>query len=199
MPDWEENSSQLSDNLKTLLSELNTEASNRHPLNSDQARYWHRKVMFGLKPDNILLVGNFRGEKGLENEGVTIGGYNGTHPNNVAHELEIFDAQFQRIISKLDQEIDLDADLSDEDVGNILDVCSWVHGEWVRIHPFANGNGRISRMWVNVIAMRYGLPPFCRLRPRPDGYYSLAAMSAMTGDYYIMTPVFIDMLKSLYE
>jgi hypothetical protein len=33
-----------------------------------------------------------------------------------------------------------------------------LHGEWVRIHPFANGNGRIARLWVMWVAARYSLP-----------------------------------------
>jgi Fic family protein len=64
-----------------------------------------------------------------------------------------------------------------------LDVCAWVHAEWVRIHPFANGNGRTARLWANFIAMRYGLPPFVRLHPRPERGYGAAASAAMRGDW----------------
>jgi hypothetical protein len=55
-----------------------------------------------------------------------------------------------------------------------------LHGEWVRIHPFANGNGRIARLWVMGVAARYSLPPFIRLEPRPAGPpYEGAAMASM--------------------
>jgi hypothetical protein len=50
----------------------------------------------------------------------------------------------------------------------VIDLCARVHAEWVRIHPFANGNGRTAHLWANCILMRYGLPPFIRFRPRPN-------------------------------
>ena len=74
-------------------------------------------------------------------------------------------------------------DLTTDDLTAVLTLCAWVHSEWVRIHPFANGNGRTARLWVNSIAMRYGLPPFLRIRPRPDSGYGRAASSAMQGDW----------------
>lgn len=78
----------------------------------------------------------------------------------------------------------------------ILLLMSWVHSEWIRIHPFANGNGRIARLWANWVAMRYGLPPFVRLRPRPEGdAYATAAAKAMQGDYEATFPVFRRMLQ----
>jgi hypothetical protein len=27
-------------------------------------------------------------------------------------------------------------------------LAAILHGEWVRIHPFANGNGRTARLWA---------------------------------------------------
>jgi hypothetical protein len=48
---------------------------------------------------------------------------------------------------------------------------------------FANGNGRTARLWVNSIAMRYNLPPFLRLRPRPDAGYGDAGAEAMRGNW----------------
>jgi hypothetical protein len=48
----------------------------------------------------------------------------------------------------------------------VIDLCAWVHAEWVRIHPFANGNGLTARLWANSLAVRYGLPPFIRFAPK---------------------------------
>ncbi|MFP5232432.1 MAG: Fic family protein [Acidobacteriota bacterium] len=60
-----------------------------------------------------------------------------------------------------------------------------VHAEWIRIHPFANGNGRTARLWANLVAMRYGLPPSIRLRPRPNLGYREAPARAMHGDCWM--------------
>jgi Fic family protein len=49
--------------------------------------------------------------------------------------------------------------------------------------PALNGNGRTARLWANSIALRYGLPPFVRLRPRPDNGYGEAGVKAMRGDW----------------
>lgn len=62
--------------------------------------------------------------------------------------------------------------------------------EWVRIHPFANGNGRTARLWANFLAMRYGVPPFVRLRPRPGAGYGEAGAKAMQGDWKPTAAVF---------
>jgi hypothetical protein len=54
------------------------------------------------------------------------------------------------------------------------------------VHPFANGNGRIARVWANWAAMRYGLPPFVRLTPRPEGMaYAIGAHASMPGDHTV--------------
>ena len=83
----------------------------------------------------------------------------------------------------LDNLIAQGKDLSADEVGAVIDVCAWAHAEWVRIHPFANGNGRTARLWANLIAMRYGLPPFVRPRPRPGGDYESASAEAMQGNW----------------
>jgi hypothetical protein len=56
----------------------------------------------------------------------------------------------------------------------IVDLCAWIHAEWVRIHPFANGNGRTARLWANCLALRYDLQPFIRLRPWLNSGYAAA-------------------------
>lgn len=78
----------------------------------------------------------------------------------------------------------------------IVDLCAWVHAEWIRIHPFANGNGRTARLWANCIAMRYGLPPFIRLRLRPNYGYAEAGAKAMQGEWKPTAVVFRRLLDA---
>jgi hypothetical protein len=80
-----------------------------------------------------------------------------------------------------------------------LDVMGRAHAEWVRIHPFANGNGRTARLWANAVAMRHGLPPFVRLRPRPDDGYAKAGWRAMAGEWTPTVAVFHRLLRRFLQ
>jgi hypothetical protein len=86
----------------------------------------------------------------------------------------------------------------------VVGLCALIHGEWVRIHPFANGNGRIARLWVAFIALRYGLPVFVTVKPRPnDAAYGLAGAASMGrppdfhGDHRPATNLFTNMLAAV--
>lgn len=69
---------------------------------------------------------------------------------------------------------------SADELAAVLSVAAQLHGEWVRIHPFANGNGRTARTWVTWLLLRYGLPTFVTLKPRPtDTAYARAAHASM--------------------
>lgn len=51
-----------------------------------------------------------------------------------------------------------------------------------------------ARLWANCVALRYGLPPFVRLRPRPDGGYGTAGEASMKGDWQPTAVLFRRML-----
>ena len=71
------------------------------------------------------------------------------------------------------------------------------HGEWIRVHPLASGNGRVDRLWAHWVGVRYGLPVFVALRPRPAGLlYAGAAAASMRGDHDPTVAIFLDMLDS---
>ncbi len=131
MPDWDEDSPKLRQNLTRILQEIVEQAEQREVPTVELARRWQRLFMQGLKAEP-RYVGAFRGEPSLE-------------------------------------------------------------------RTFANGNGRTARLWANFIAVRYGLPPFVRLRPRPDEGYSEAGIKAMQGDWEPTAIVFRRLLNRFLE
>lgn len=184
MPDWDANSAQLLKNLTALQDQLINSAVSRETPTLDMAKAWHTEIMDGLAVPDPNFVGRFRGEPGLERVHVRVGELPGVHPGDVASDLNQFMSRFEMVLQSLDDLIPIDVDLTADQLNAVLDLCGWVHAEWVRIHPFANGNGRSARLWANFVAMRYGLPPFVRLSPRPtNGEYALAGAAAMAGDW----------------
>jgi Fic family protein len=182
MADWDADSPELHNNLTRVLRRICKGARRRDTPTVEDARHWHAETMQDLQVPDPKFVGAFRGELGLENIQVRIAGRYGVAAPEVAAALADFEQLLQRVIRRLDEWIPHDAELDADQLAAIVEVCAWAHAEWVRIHPFANGNGRTARLWVNSIASRYGLPPFLRLRPRPAGSYGVASERAMLGD-----------------
>jgi fido (protein-threonine AMPylation protein) len=139
--------------------------------------------MRGLDVPDSRWVGAFRGEPGLENVQVRVGANYGVDTSKVAGELKRFEKKLQTLVTELDASLSIGEEPDADQLAAIVDLCAWVHAEWVRIHPFANANGRIARLWANSLAVRYGLPPFIRLRPRPNAGYGDAGAKAMRGDW----------------
>ena len=149
----------------------------------EEARVWHRDMMAGLGVPHPSRVGRFRGEAGLETFRVRVGVHKGVAPDAVGGALARFEQTLQSAVAALDERYPSGQELDADGLAAVIDLSAWAHAEWIRIHPFANGNGRTARIWVNFLLMRYGLPPAMRLRPRPDHDYSEAGAAAMTGDW----------------
>lgn len=195
MTDWEADSDRLRENLRRVLVDARRSARQRSKPSVEQARDWHREIMLGLATPETGVVGSFRGEPGLEVYEVAIGDACGTPSASVADELGRFEDKLGQAVDVLDLLIPPEQALTADELAAVIGLCAWAHGEWVRIHPFGNGNGRTARLWANAIGMRYGLPPFVRLRPRPDDDYALAAAEAMAGRWENAVPVFRQMLQ----
>jgi fido (protein-threonine AMPylation protein) len=198
VPDWDADSPELRQNLTRILEEIADCADLREKPTIELAREWQRRFMQGLAAEP-RYVGAFRGEPGLERTGVKIGRYRGTKPAKVAEEITRFQKILQAAVVQLDRVLPVGKELNVDEYGAVIDLCAWAHAEWVRIHPFANGNGRTARLWANFLAMRYGLPPFVRLRPRPDDGYEEAGAKAMRGEWEPTALVFRRMLKRFLE
>jgi Fic family protein len=190
----------LVQNLTRLLRLIADQAHLRQLPTVSMAQEWHRRIYAGIKLPVPYYAGGIRDSDTklpeLYGYEVRIGAQSGVESRYVPAELEGFEVAMQEAVAKLDAAIP--ASERPDNAGklqSVLTLCSYAHGEWVRIHPFANGNGRTARIWANWSALRYGLPPFVRLKPRPEGYfYAKASAISMRGEHQTMVAVFADML-----
>lgn len=156
-------------------------------------------MMSGLTPPEEKMVGQFRGAEPLSEIEVVVGSYPGVPAAEVAQETARFETTLIQIIQHLDTNIPPGSPPTPDQLSAIIEACAWAHAEWVRIHPFANGNGRTARFWANAIAMRYDLPPFVRLRPRPNFGYEAASGEAMLGNRALTALAFRHMLAAFLQ
>jgi fido (protein-threonine AMPylation protein) len=164
------------------------------------AQEWHRQVYAGVRLPVTYFAGEIRDSDSrfpeLYGYEVAVGPQRGVESRLVPAELEGFETAMNEAVAALDPVIPGNGSPTDvAQLRSVLTLCAHAHGEWVRIHPFANGNGRIARLWANWCALRYGLPPFVKLKPRPEGYlYAAASALSMRGEHELTVAIFADML-----
>lgn len=179
MADWDADGPRLQANLERVLADVAQWARRRNTINSATIKRWHRYMMAGLDVPHPRFVALFRGEPGLEGERVYVGAREGAKPERVAGEVDAFVTRLQSVTARLDTLLPVGAELNRDGLEAAIALAAWAHSEWVRIHPFSNGNGRTARTLTNAILMRYGLPPVLTLRPRPPSPYGYAGAEGM--------------------
>ena len=199
MPSWDEDSPALRRNLSKVFDEIVRSAQRREFPTLASAKHWQSLLMKDLTVPDGRFVGAFRGEPGLEKIQVRVGVHYGVDAVEVAQELAGFERKLHALLRELDAMLPNAQEPDADQLAAVVDLCAWVHAEWIRIHPFANGNGRTARLWANFIAMRYGLPPFIRLRPRPNYGYGEAGSKAMQGDWKPTAVVFRRLLDAFLD
>jgi len=174
---------------------------------------WHRAIYAGVSSvPGPQFLGAFRGSAHphLAAYDVAIADRSGRihaqtpAAGDVATHLARFEAALHSALAVLDGIIAAGGAPADQaELEAVVSLCAAVHGEWVCIHPYANGNGRTARVWANWAALRYGLPPFVRVKPRPDGLlYGRAASQSMgvppdfIGDHTLTFSLFLDLLRT---
>ena len=74
-----------------------------------------------------------------------------------------------------------------------------LHGELVKIHPFIDGNGRTSRLVMNLDLMNHGYNPVIIKKENRLEYYEVLDKAHTTGDYTdfvkLVTKLEVEMLK----
>lgn len=203
----------IAGNCVALLADMIGEADRRTLPTLATACTWHRRIYQGCRPPVAAYVGHFRGdvrEPQLVGYEVGVGLPTG---DGLREKVGVWSAELPAALAAFERGVHqafavLDAQLPPgsrpstvDELEVVVRLVAEVHGEWVRIHPFVNGNGRTARVWAAYVALRYGLPPFVQLRPRPgDVAYARGAKRSMgrppgfAGDHSEAVVVFANLL-----
>jgi Fic/DOC family len=189
-------------NVRDLLRDLSEAAGQRAAPTVSGAQDWHRRIYDGVQLPVPYYAGEVRNSDSnypeLYGYEVTVGPFRGVPSEFVPQELATFESNAQQAVGRLDAVLPAgQVPSQSQDLHAVLTLCALLHGEWARIHPFANGNGRIARMWANWAALRYGIPPFVSIKPRPPGNpYALAAVAGMQRRHEVAVAAFEQMLRA---
>lgn len=202
---WEDDpadAAKIAVNAAKVLTGIAATAAKRELPTVATAQQWHRELYEGIARPFDYYAGEVRDSDmrfpDLIGYEVQVGGILGVPSAQVPHALQRFEQSAQTAASRLDAVIAPASDPSamvPTELHGVLTFCALLHGSWVRIHPFASGNGRSARLWANWAALRYGLPPFVTIKPRPRNPYGLAAGASMAGDDQVMVGVMHQMLR----
>jgi fido (protein-threonine AMPylation protein) len=192
---------QIAANISAVGKQIYANASRRASPSLATAQDWHRALYAGLPLPVPYYAGEIRDSDRrfpeLIDYEVQVGRLRGVPAAQVPTELEVLQIRARSAVVGPDDAIPVGRPPATPlELRSVLLLAANLHGEWVRIHPFANGNGRIARLWVLWVAARYSLPPFIRLKPRPAGLpYAAAALASMSGQHALMATVLGQMLS----
>ena len=65
---------------------------------------------------------------------------------------------------------------------NPVELAAWIHAEFVKIHPFTDGNGRTSRLIMNYQLMTDGFPPVSIAKEDRLEYFKTLEAYAVEGN-----------------
>ena len=132
------------------------------------------KDLHAILTENIIVGGIYR------NQEVRISGAGFTPP--AGNEMYM---QIKGFYEELNNKSDL----------NPIELAAWTHAEFVRIHPFIDGNGRTSRLLMNYQLLSYDFLPVSIDKETRLEYYNSLEEYAVNGN---LQP-FADLIADLEE
>lgn len=74
-----------------------------------------------------------------------------------------------------------------------------VHADFVKIHPFVDGNGRTSRLLMNLELMKAGFPSVVLTVEKRLEYYESLDLAHTNGDYSLFLNLIMDVVESGFK
>lgn len=168
--------------IRGIVQRAASDAQKRVPRRGDLAA-WHREAFRAVVPLDYY-AGGFRQDdprRPCLACNVAVGGAKGFDYRVVLGAVEELCGFVAQELGHL--ELGWQALRLDERQQRIATVVGVAIGRFVHIHPFRNGNGRISRMFWTVLLARLGLPRQLSVLRRPGPPYGNVMEAAMAGNY----------------
>lgn len=121
--------------------------------------YWHKKLFEKTKPDAAGKIRNHQ-------VGISLSKYTPPMPSELDFLIKDFFDWYRRNKDKL----------------NPVELSAIVHLKWVTIHPFGDGNGRISRLMMNFVLHKHGYPMLDIPYTKRNSYYTALERSQVKKD-----------------
>lgn len=90
-------------------------------------------------------------------------------------------------------------DLAYKYENNAIELAAWTHAEFVRIHPFTDGNGRTSRMIMNYQLMSHGFLPVSVAKENRLEYFDALEAYAVNGNLEPFSEMIAELEKQRLE
>lgn len=146
-------------------------------LSFNDIKSWHRKW---LKP-----IYEWAGE--LRTVNLSKGGFPFAAAQYLEPQIPVFEQNFLKKFDALNQ----------YEEGDLVEYLADSHVEFILIHPFREGNGRISRLLMDAMATRAGFDPLdYTLWDQNKPFYFKAIQAAVSGDNQHMVRLVWDILGS---
>ena len=73
-------------------------------------------------------------------------------------------------------------DMNIKSFSSIAELAAWTHAEFVKIHPFQDGNGRTARLMLNYQLMLHNYPPINIKKDNVHEYFNVLEIFAIKDD-----------------
>jgi fido (protein-threonine AMPylation protein) len=201
-PDWHEEipsarEAEFSDRLKEAIDRVEDQLRHRAPLDSDLTDL-HR-ILFSDFVPLACYAGNYRKDSIHKSEtclatDVQVGGVLGAPYRHVEQRMTDLCHSCSEISNLMQNEKGAERALT------FAAAAAYAIGEFIRIHPFINGNGRVSRLLWYWLCRRAKVSPMVQIHPRPPApLYSFCMGKCMNGDDAPLALALLQSLASLSE
>ena len=180
-PPWTEDardSPLIARNVAQLDAEFAARRGHREPFGLAIPATWHVQIHNGCQHIPVAdYVGNFRGARRMhiDRYEVRFDRLQGVLAPQVADALAVFERNVQATLRRFDQDIASPDAATSARLNLLLEDVAVLYAEWIRIHPFADGNGRTARLLANWLTTRYWQPLVFPGRPPVDKDKLIAA------------------------